>query len=105
MTARCSPVQGRVAVPGAGGLSEEKFGGFLAVTDYRDPVIAEEIRAHGFMIFPPIRFHHRTIQRDLPVAAPAPPTWMLTDAQCATVAKKRGGTGCKDIEWKLARHR
>ncbi|MCZ8185412.1 MAG: ABC transporter permease [Beijerinckiaceae bacterium] len=78
---------------------EEKFGGFLAVTDYRDPVIADEINAHGFMLFPPIRFHHRTIQRDLPVAAPAPPTWMLTDAQCAVVAKKRGGTGCKDIEW------
>ena len=48
---------------------EEKFGGFLAVTDYRDPVIAEEIRAHGFMIFPPIRFHHRSINRDLPVPA------------------------------------
>lgn len=35
---------------------EEKFGGFLAVTDYRDPVIAEEIRAHGFMVFPPSDF-------------------------------------------------
>lgn len=78
---------------------EEKFGGFLAVTDYRDPVIADEIRAHGFMIFPPIRFHHRTIQRLLPVPAPAPPTWRLSDAQCLAVAQKRGGTGCKDIEW------
>lgn len=78
---------------------EEKFGGFLAVTDYREPVIAAEINANGFMIFPPIRFHHRTIQRDLPVPAPSPPTWRLTDAQCATVARKRGGTGCKDIEW------
>ncbi|KAF0229415.1 MAG: microcin C transport system permease [Beijerinckiaceae bacterium] len=78
---------------------EEKFGGFLAVTDYREPVIAAEINANGFMIFPPIRFHHRTIQRDLPVPAPSPPTWRLTDAQCAAVAQKRGGTGCKDIEW------
>ena len=78
---------------------EEKFGGFLAVTDYRDPVIAQEISANGFMIFPPIRFHHRTIQRDLPVPAPAPPTWRLADAQCAGIAQKRGGTGCKDIEW------
>jgi microcin C transport system permease protein len=78
---------------------EEKFGGFLAVTDYRDPVIAQEINANGFMVFPPIRFHHRTIQRDLPVPAPAPPTWKLSDAQCDAVAKKRGGTGCKDIEW------
>ena len=78
---------------------EEKFGGFLAVTDYRDPVIAEEIRAHGFMIFPPIRFHHRSINRDLPVPAPAPPTWMLQDAQCATIAAKTGGKTCRDIEW------
>lgn len=78
---------------------EEKFGGFLAVTDYRAPVIAAEIRAHGFMIFPPIRFHHRTVQRDLPVPAPSPPTWKLTDEQCRPVAEKRGGKGCSDIEW------
>ena len=78
---------------------EEKFGGFLAVTDYREPVIAQEIAANGFMVFPPIRFHHRTIQRDLPLPAPMPPTWKLTDEQCAPVAKKRGGTGCRDLEW------
>ena len=78
---------------------EEKFGGFLAVTDYRDPVIADEIRANGFMIFPPIRFHHRTINRDLPVPAPVPPTWRLKDEQCATIAAKTGGKGCRDIEW------
>ena len=32
---------------------EEKFGGFLAATDYRDPVISEEIEAHGWAIWPP----------------------------------------------------
>lgn len=78
---------------------EEKFGGFLAVTDYRDPVIAQEIRANGFMVFPPIRFHYSTIQRNLPVPAPAPPTWMLRDAQCEPIAKLRGGKTCADIEW------
>ena len=78
---------------------EEKFGGFLAVTDYRDPVIADEITAHGFMLFPPIRFHHSTINRDLPVPAPAPPTWLLKDAQCAALAAKTGGKGCADLEW------
>ena len=76
---------------------EEKFGGFLAVTDYRDPVIAMEIQAHGFMVFPPIRFHHRTINRDLPVPAPAPPTWLLKDAQCAPLAEKTAG-GAKSSE-------
>jgi microcin C transport system permease protein len=78
---------------------EEKFGGFLAVTDYRDPVIADEINANGFMIFPPIRFHHRTIHRELPTPAPSPPTWMLSDQQCAQAAAKRGGTTCADLEW------
>ncbi len=52
------------------GLPEEKFGGFLAVTDYRDPVIAKEINDNGFMVFPPIRFHYRTINRDLPCRHP-----------------------------------
>nr|MEC9420111.1 hypothetical protein [Pseudomonadota bacterium] len=32
---------------------EEKFGGFLAVTDYRDPFIQEEISANGWMLWPP----------------------------------------------------
>lgn len=78
---------------------EEKFGGFLARTDYRDPVIANEIRSHGWMLFPPIRFSHDTINRDLPAPAPSPPTWWLADAQCAPLAAKNGGTGCRDIEW------
>ena len=78
---------------------EEKFGGFLARTDYRDPVIANEIRANGWMIFPPIRFSHDTINRDLPAPAPSAPTWWLSDAQCKPLAEKTGGTGCRDIEW------
>ncbi len=81
---------------------EEKFGGFLAETDYRDAVIADEIRAHGFMIWPPIRYSYKTINRQLPVPAPSPPTWMLTEAQCRAAVlrydKQPHGT-CGDIEW------
>ena len=51
---------------------EEKFGGFLAETDYRDPVIADETNAHGFALWPPVRFASNTINRDLPSPAPAP---------------------------------
>ncbi len=76
---------------------EEKFGGFLAITDYRDPVIADEIRAHGFMVFPPIRFHHRTIQRNLPTPAPSAPTFLLTPDQCATT--RAPDKPCADLEW------
>ena len=78
---------------------EEVFGGFLAVTDYRDPVIAKEIADHGFAIWPLIRFAPNTINLELPVPAPAPPTYLLPDSVCKPVAEKKGGTGCQDLEW------
>jgi microcin C transport system permease protein len=78
---------------------EEKFGGFLARTDYRDPVIRKEIEANGWMLWPPIRFSYSTHNLDLPVPAPAPPTWMLTDDKCRPIAEKTGGVGCRAIEW------
>ena len=78
---------------------EEKFGGFLAETDYRDPVIADEIAANGFAIWPPVRFASNTINRDLPSPAPAPPTWLERTENCAAIAAKTGGKTCHDIEW------
>lgn len=78
---------------------EEKFGGFLARTDYRDPVIADEISKNGWMLWPPVRFSYTTINLDLPKPAPSPPTWTLSDADCKAVAEKRGGSTCRDIEW------
>jgi microcin C transport system permease protein len=87
---------------------EEKFGGFLAQTDYRDPTIADEINKNGWMIWPPVRFSYNTRNLDLPqgtedkkLGAPAAPTWMLTDAQCRTVRNgaERKITGCRDLEW------
>ena len=48
--------KGEVLLPILHDYPEEKFGGFLARTDYRDAVIADEIKAHGFMVWPPIRF-------------------------------------------------
>jgi microcin C transport system permease protein len=77
---------------------EEKFGGFLARTDYRDPVISDEIEKNGWMLWPPVRFSYNTINLDLPKPAPSPPTWLLTDADCKPIAEKRGGSTCRDIE-------
>ena len=51
------------------------------------------------MIWPPVRFSYNTHNLDLPVPAPAAPTWMLTDEQCRPIAERSGGTGCRDIEW------
>jgi microcin C transport system permease protein len=91
--------KGELLTPVLVDYPEEKFGGFLARTDYRDPVIAKEIEANGWMIWPPIRFKDSTHNLDLPVPAPAPPTWMLKDEQCLRIAERTGGSGCRDIEW------
>ncbi len=85
--------------------SEDKFGGFEAITDYRDPVISDEIEAHGFIIWPPIRFANNTTKLDPPTPVPSPPTWTLSQAQCkaalAAHPKRKpladGGT-CRDLE-------
>ena len=94
--------KGELLFPILHNYPEEKFGGFLAQTDYRDKVIAKEIDEHGFMLWPPIRYSYRTINRQLPVPAPSPPTWMLSEAQCRAAVlrmyKKPDGT-CRDLEW------
>jgi microcin C transport system permease protein len=94
--------KGEILFPVFHDYPEEKFGGFLAQTDYRDAVIAKEINEHGFMIWPPVRYSYKTINRQLPVPAPSPPTWMLSEAQCRAAVlrydKKQDGT-CRDIEW------
>ena len=52
--------KGELLFPAFVDYPEEKFGGFLAETDYRDPVIFKEIEAHGWMIWPPIRYSYDT---------------------------------------------
>jgi len=67
---------GELLIPFAIDYPEEKFGGFLAVTDYRDPVISEEIEANGWILWPPVRYSYRTVNNDIPQAAPAKPSWL-----------------------------
>jgi microcin C transport system permease protein len=96
--------KGELLLPIFQDYPESKFGGFLARTDYRDPFIADEIKARGWMIWPPIHYSYRTIERALPTPAPSPPTWMLTKEQCAAAAARilapgKLNHGCADIEW------
>ncbi len=86
--------KGEILFPVVKTYPEEKFGGFLAETDYRDPEISREIEANGWMLWPPIRFSYRTHQRDLPTPAPSAPTWWLSDGQCKSVADS-----CRAMEW------
>lgn len=96
--------KGELLFPAFVNYPEEKFGGFLARTDYRDPVIESEINSHGWMIWPPVHFSYDTHNLALPTPAPSPPTWMLSKAQCEVASAKtiRPGQpnhGCADIEW------
>jgi microcin C transport system permease protein len=71
---------------------EQKFGGFLAVTDYKDPVVLDEISKNGWMIWPPIRYSYSSINKDFPrvqgtvegqcLGFPAPPPWATRAKLC-----------------------
>ncbi|HMB10924.1 ABC transporter permease [Saliniramus sp.] len=93
--------KGEILFPIFQDYAEDKFidDGFLPLTDYREPLIADAIDENGWAIWPPIRFHYTTHNLSLPVPAPSPPTWMLDDAQCEPVAMLDGGSTCNDIEW------
>ena len=83
--------KGELLVPVFVNYPEEKFGGFLAVADYKDPVIHDEIDAHGWMLWPPIRYSFSSINKDTPhwksssgacLAFPDPPPWATRAALC-----------------------
>lgn len=72
--------KGELLVPAFVTYPEAKFGGFLATTDYRQPFIAEEIAAHGWAIWPPVRFSYETVDRYLPASGANPPSFLLDRA-------------------------
>ncbi len=74
---------------------EAKFGGFLAKTDFRDAVNADEIEANGWMIWPPIRYSYNTVNKDLPAAAPSRPAFAMTrDELCERYPDKASDKAC-----------
>ena len=68
---------------------ETAFGGeFQTETDYRDPYVNRLIDDKGWMVWPIVRYDHRTVAWDLPVPAPSPPDrehWLGTDDQARDV--------------------
>jgi microcin C transport system permease protein len=95
--------------------SETAFGGdFETEADYRDPYLQNLIKqSGGYMVWPPVRYSFDTINLNLPTPAPSPPTWMLSEQQCARAAVARTPEGdaapkgvdaprarsCADLEW------
>lgn len=76
---------------------ESKFGGFLAVTDYKDPHNIQEIESNGWMLWPPIRYSYNTINKDYPrrkgdgglcLGFPAPPPWASDAELCETTPEQ-----------------
>lgn len=64
---------------------ETTFGGlFETETDYKDSFVQELIEAEGWILWPPIRFHHNSINYQLTEPSPSKPTtenWLGTDDQ------------------------
>jgi microcin C transport system permease protein len=75
----------RYYVPVFRSYPETTFGGvFPTEAVYRDPALIKLIEAKGWMVWPPIPFRYDTINYELPVPAPAPPSrvnWLGTDDQ------------------------
>ncbi|MDZ7822641.1 MAG: ABC transporter permease [Ahrensia sp.] len=69
--------KGEILTPVFVNYPEEKFGGFLARTDYTDPFIQEEINQNGWMVWPPIRYSYRTTNKEVPTTAPSKPAFMF----------------------------
>ncbi len=79
--------KGEILFPVLVDYPEEKFGGFLAVTNYRDPYNRDEIEKNGWMIWPPIRYSFDTPNTEAPTPAPSPPAFLLTPTErCAAYA-------------------
>jgi microcin C transport system permease protein len=76
--------KGEILFPVLVEYPEEKFGGFLAQTDYRSDFIRDEIEANGWMIWPPIRYSYNTTNSNIARSAPTPPFWLMTpEERCA----------------------
>jgi microcin C transport system permease protein len=71
---------------------ETTFGGeFQTEADYRDSYVQEMIAEKGWIVWPPVPFSYNTVNRNLTVPAPAPPSaenWLGTDDQGRDVAAR-----------------
>lgn len=71
---------------------ETAFGGeFTTEADYGDPYVQELIERDGWLLWPLVRYNHRTVAWDLPSPAPSPPDsehWLGTDDQARDVVAR-----------------
>ena len=89
--------KGELLFPVAVDYPESKFGGFLAVTDYKDPVILDELAQNGWAIWPPFSYSYHSINKDYPrvknaagqcLGFPGPPPWSTSLEVCEAPAEQ-----------------
>ena len=87
--------KGEILFPILTEYPEEKFGGFLARTDFRDPFIQDELKANGWAVWPPVRYSYDTVNNDLPTPAPSKPAFAMSrDEACVKYAQKAEDPNC-----------
>ncbi|WP_455269425.1 ABC transporter permease [Rhizobium herbae] len=97
--------KGELLVPALVQYPEEKFlgdMGFLAITDYGAPEISDEIKANGWMIWPPIRYSYQTANSNIPHSAPTKPFWLMDKAErCSGYPQGENDPGCTlgNLNW------
>lgn len=83
--------KGEILFPVFVDYPESKFGGFLAVTDYKDKVVLDEIQEHGWALWPPLGYSYNSINFDYPrirnatgqcLGFPGPPSWWTRAELC-----------------------
>jgi microcin C transport system permease protein len=84
--------EGKFFAPVLFAYAETDFGGdFPTEADYRDPYLGKKIAADGWIIWPMVRYSYTTVDRNLSVPAPAPPSgehWLGTDDQARDVVAR-----------------
>ena len=59
-----------------------------------------EIEANGWLIWPPVRYSYRTVNNDIPEAAPAKPSWLYDrDVRCQRYPQKEADPNCTLGNW------
>ncbi|MBN9053580.1 MAG: peptide ABC transporter permease [Shinella sp. 65-6] len=94
--------KGELLFPVVIAYPEEKFGGFLAETDYRSDFITEEIEANGWMIWPPIRYSYSSTNSNIPHSAPTKPFWLMSkEERCSGYPDGTADVNCNwhNLNW------
>jgi microcin C transport system permease protein len=87
--------KGEILYPVLVDYPEEKFGGFLARTDYRDPFIQDEIEANGWISGRRSAIPTPPRTPTSPHSAPTAPFWLLDEGEaCSAYPLKDEDPGC-----------